>query len=364
MKNYLALVFCLLISYAGFSTSKTDFKLGDPNIESIHAMTFGPGGVLFIGDSKGAAIIALNTGDLEESEAVAVNIENIDEMIAMALGTEKDQIIIQDMAVNPISKKIYFGIHLVDGTPVLLSYGTNLEGINIKEISHSKISIPNSVAIEAEDSRGRPLRKWTVSDIGYHDGHVLLSGLTNHEFASTLTQIPFPFQEHQSQQASLEIYHAAHGQYETHSPIKTFTTAIINYEPHIIASYTCTPLVVFPISDLKKGKHTKGRTVAELGNRNTPLDMITLSKDGKQYLLMSNSSRAVMKIKFDDISRFSSSLTEPVNENSGVAGINFLSLPMTNVQQMDKLDENHVVSIQRKANGQLDLNTHSINRLL
>jgi len=366
MKTICTFILSLIIFTFSAATSMGDphFKLGDPGIQSIHAMTFNPEGILFIGDSKGAAIIALNIEDEPSAEVGDINIENIDELIALSLGTEINQVVIQDMAINPVSKNIYLGVHLVDGTPALLKYGDKIEGVNIQQIKHSKISIPNAVALDAEDRRGRPLRKWTVSDIGYYDGYILISGLTNHEFASTLTQIPYPFERDGSDQASLEIFHAAHGQYETHSPIKTFTTAMVNDAPHVIASYTCTPLVVFPLSDLKPGKHSTGRTIAELGNRNTPLDMITLTKDGESYLLMSNSSRAVMKIKFDDINQFSSTLTDPVNENSGVAGIDFLSLPMTNVQQMDKLDDTRVVMIQRKANGQLDLNTHGINRLL
>ena len=42
-----------------------------------------------------------------------------------------------------------------------------------------------------------------------------------------------------------------------------------------------------------------GTTIAELGNRNRPLDMIVYKKDGKEFLLMSNNSRGVMKIPTD-----------------------------------------------------------------
>ena len=52
----------------------------------------------------------------------------------------------------------------------------------------------------------------------------------------------------------------------------------------------------FPVSELKAGAQVKGTTIAELGNRNRPLDMIVYQKDGKDYLLLANSSRGVMKI--------------------------------------------------------------------
>ena len=70
----------------------------------------------------------------------------------------------------------------------------------------------------------------------------------------------------------------------------------IGNEPYMLAAYTCTPLVKVPVSELKAGAHIKGTTIAELGNHNQPLDMIVYQKDGKDYLLMTNSSRGVMKI--------------------------------------------------------------------
>ena len=115
----------------------------------------------------------------------------------------------------------------------------------------------------------------------------MLSGISNQEFSSTFRVIPFPFTDKQ-QQSSLEIYHAAHGRYETNSPIRTFTTATINNKKYLVASYTCTPLVLFPMDELQPGKHVKGRTVGEFGAGNSPIDMITvtrrrqhLSGDGK-----------------------------------------------------------------------------------
>ncbi len=47
----------------------------------------------------------------------------------------------------------------------------------------------------------------------------------------------------------------------------------------------------------------KGTTVAELGNRNRPLDMIAYKKDGKDFLLLTNSARGVMKVSTDDLER-------------------------------------------------------------
>ena len=61
--------------------------------------------------------------------------------------------------------------------------------------------------------------------------------------------------------------------------------------------------MTFPVTSLKAGEKVHGKTVAELGNRNVPLDMIVYEKDGKQYLLLSNSARGVMKISTDKIEK-------------------------------------------------------------
>ncbi len=75
----------------------------------------------------------------------------------------------------------------------------------------------------------------------------------------------------------------------------TFIPYTINNKRHVIASYTCTPLVRFPLESLT-GSKVVGTTIAELGNRNRPLDMILYTKGGREFLLMSNNSRGVMKI--------------------------------------------------------------------
>ncbi len=77
----------------------------------------------------------------------------------------------------------------------------------------------------------------------------------------------------------------------------------IGGKPNVLAAYTCTPLVKFPLSDLKPGSKVRGTTVAELGNHNRPLDMIVYSKGGKDYLLMANSRRGVMKVDVANIDK-------------------------------------------------------------
>jgi len=357
------LVSATMVANVGGEDLKSNFVTGDPEIHSVNAIAFGPEGILFIGDSKRAEIFALDTRDESPVSNVEINLENVGQKIASILGTTADAVVIQDMAVNPVSKNVYIAVHVNDGQPVLLRLkNQEFESISLNSASYSKTALTNAVKEGAVDGRGRDLRIWAISDLAYFDGKVMVSGLSNEEFGSTFRTIPFPFAETQVY-SSLEIYHAAHGQYETNSPIKTFLPYELNGKPHLVASYTCTPLVIFPLDAMEPGKHTKGKTVAELGNRNTPLDIVSYKKDQKSYLLLANSSRALMKIDPAEIESYQDYLTEPVEENSATAGVEFIALPYVQVQQMDKLSDDKVLLLQRMADGSLNLLTADSGRL-
>lgn len=329
---------------------------GTPEIKSINALTFGPNGVLFIGDGKSAAVFAVDTKDAAmDDKSAGVDIKNIDQKIAALLGTEVANITIQDIAVNPTSKNVYCAVQHSDGTPVLLKIeGDKMTPVSLKDVPFSTVALTNAPAEDAKDRRGASLRVASISDMGYADGKVMVSGLSNQEFGSTFRSIPFPFTNSQDQ-ASVEIYHAAHGKYETMAPIKTFTTTEIKGKKYLLASYTCTPLVLFPMDELKAGSHVKGRTVAEMGSGNSPLDMVIMKKGNESFLVMANSSRPVFKVRYKTLEDYQGSLTTPVEENFATAGVDFVSLPLTNVLQLDKLDETRMVMLQRRSNGSLDL---------
>lgn len=300
-----------------------------------------------------ATIFAVDTKDAKTNQkAAAVNMENIHEKIAAALGTMKENVTITDIAVNPMSKKVYIAVQHSSGSPAILKIDNEkIMSLPLKDIKSSQIALNDVVEQDAKDQRGRPLRVSTITDIGFHNGKVLVSGLSNKEFGSTLRSIPFPFTNKQDQ-TSLEIYHTAHGRYETAAPIKTFTTGKINGKDYLIASYTCTPLVLFPLDELKPGSHVKGRTVAEMGSGNTPLDMITVKKGSESFLMMANTSKPLARLNIKSIEAFEGTLTEKV---SGTAGAGFDQLSLKDVLQLDRLDNDHVVMIQKKSNGNIDL---------
>jgi len=135
----------------------------------------------------------------------------------------------------------------------------------------------------------------------------LIAGLSNEEFSSKLRRIPFPFSDEVTG-SNLEIFHVSHGKWETAAPIRAF----VPYDGgrSILASYTCTPVVHFPLADLAPGAKAVGRTVAELGAMNQPLDMVSFAQDGEEHLLVANSSHGLVKIACRDIDS-QVPLTEP-----------------------------------------------------
>ena len=54
----------------------------------------------------------------------------------------------------------------------------------------------------------------------------------------------------------------------------------INGQSTLLASYTCTPLVTIPTTEIKAGATIKGKTIAELGYGNTPIDMLVVNTQG------------------------------------------------------------------------------------
>src|SRR5262245_60279050 len=83
-------------------------KKGKPDLKSAGPLTFGPEGILFVGDTKGAALFAIDTGDAPAAAAKrSVQVKDVAGKIAALLGTESRQIMINDLAVNPRSGNVF-----------------------------------------------------------------------------------------------------------------------------------------------------------------------------------------------------------------------------------------------------------------
>jgi hypothetical protein len=324
-------------------------KVGTPELKSAGPATFAPQGILLVGDTAGAMIFAIATGDTASgSPAQALNVEKIDEKIASLLGTTPQEIVINDLAVNPETQSTFLTVSRgkgPDAKPVILRVDSSgkLGEFSLKDVKYSQAPLPNAPKAE---SRGR---QDVTTDLQFAGGQIIVAGLSNEEFGSQLRVIPFPFAE-VGNGASVEIWHTAHGLFETKSPVRTFAVFDVGGQPNVLAAYTCTPLVKFPLSDLKPGSKVKGTTIAELGNRNRPLDMIVYQKDGKDYLLMANSARGVMKVNVENIDK-TQGLTASV-KGGGTAGLPYETIKdLQGVVQLDRLDKDHALLLVQAENG-------------
>ncbi|HEY2784612.1 MAG TPA: hypothetical protein VGJ05_06505 [Fimbriiglobus sp.] len=333
MKKLLLIAALALAASPAYAAAPTEgMAKGTPALKSVSALAFGPGGVLFVGDPQAATIFAIDTADTKEAGKGDVLVEKLDEKIASMLGIEKANLSVTDVKVNPASGNIYLSVSRGrgnDAIPVLLKLDRTgaMSEFSTKDVMYSGVKLPNP-------TQGRQ-RQMAITGMAYVDGKLVVAGLSNEDFASTLRTIPFPFKE-ADKGTGIQIFHGNHGRLETNAPVRTFTPYNVNGTEYLLAAYTCTPLVQIPISDLKPGAKVKGKTIAELGNRNNPLDMFVYQKDGKDYLLMANSVRGVMKIPTEGITS-AASITARVGGEK--AGLGFETIKeLHGVVHLDKLD--------------------------
>jgi hypothetical protein len=334
---------------------------GHPNLKSAGALTFGPDGILIIGDAKAATVFAVATGDTKgDPSAVKLNVSGLNVKVAKAFDTAVQDIQINDLAVNPASGRVYLSVTKGSGDDAAAAIARvhldgSVEAVSLESVKFSKAILadaPVDGIVQRGRRRSNP-RDDSITDLAYVDGKVIVSGLSNSTAPSSIREIAFPFVETDSG-SSVEIFHGAHGGYEAGSAIRTFVPFNINGEPALLAGYVCTPLVKFPLSSLKPGSKTRGTTIAELGNQNRPLDMIVYEKGGSTFLLMANDRRGVMKISTDDIAR-KEGITERIADTAGQSYEKIGELE--GVVQLDKLNETSAVILVQADGGVQNLQT-------
>jgi hypothetical protein len=322
------------------------------SLESIGPLAFGPEGVLFAADPQGAAIYALNLSSLPKAKAAGTKaVPNVDQKIAALLGTDAASITVTDLAVDPKSQETYVAIMRGQGAsaaPALVRIDGDgeLSSIPFDKVSYTRAALPNAPVANPGDRRNP--RPQSVTDMAFVDGRLIVTGLSNEEFASKLRSVAYPFSAVPAG-TSVEIYHGNHGQLETRSPIFAFVPYKIGSTPHLIAGYLCTPLVKFPMSAIDSTQKVVGTTIAELGNRNRPIDMVVYNKGGQDYLLMSNTSRGVMKIPTADFGSAPGITSRVDTEKAGIAYETIADL--AGVEQLDLLGKNTIVLIKSSATG-------------
>ncbi len=301
---------------AASETPAAQSRVSGP-LQSSGVLTFGPGNVLFVGDITGAKIhaFALRETDLTSQTGVELgNFHNfegrdqvvgLDQKLAALFGTTINKIVVNDIAVHQPTQQVFLSVERgrgIDAIPAIVKVNHGkLEVLELDSVPHSEMSIPNepdSKAMLEFDQQ----RMYAITDVKYYNGEILVSGITNQRFASTLHRIPYPFNSSIAT-CTVEIWHPVHGEFETRAPIIRHLIRELNGEPYLFAVYGCTPLVRFPLSTLKDGAHVHGDVIGELGYGANPLDMLTFTSpaDSKDYLLVTIDTRSASQIAVSEL---------------------------------------------------------------
>lgn len=334
-----------MVSYTLFALAAMAGGLAAAQLESAEALAFGPAGILFVGDSEAGAVIALDTGDRGLSAVgPGPSVQGIDQKAAALLGIRPSELRFHDVKVNPLSKNIYLAVSRgrgPDAIPVILrvdAAGT-LSVLEHAKLPGTRVELPGLPGSPV--ARRRTSRAMVISDLQYSDGRLIVAGLSNENFSSTLRVVPYPFAK-ADRGASIEIYHTSHFAYETNSPVRTMVPYSHGGEQFLLAAYTCTPLVKLRLADLQDGAHITGDTLAELGRHNSPIDMIQYQRGGQDFLLVANTSNGVQRLSLSGFDTF-----EAVNQDGGddtqipiqrVAGLK-------SVVQLDAYDETRALAM-------------------
>ncbi len=284
---------------------------------SVGALTFSPDGVLFLGDNKLGAVFAFETDRGQAPASLDPFLfESIDEKIAATLGVPVKSLVMNGMAVHPVTREPYVAVSVRNGDrlePAVVSVSLDGE-VEPFDLSSSKVTVhqlsdvpdedktfqsragtfPMPPAAYFEEKARTPLRSMTIVDLKFHAGDVFVAGVSNQEFSSTLRRIPYPFTGAETE-TQVEIYHLAHGAYETRAPIRTMQFATIDGADTLIAAYACSPLVTIPVSELQHGVKVRGKTIGDMGN-GQPISMVAYRDGDGDKLFITNLSRGPMVV--------------------------------------------------------------------
>ncbi len=347
----LAAIVVVVLSAASAPAARVGSAIAaGPSLASIGPLSFGPDGTLYAADTQAATIFALDLGaQATGTTAGAMAVDSFDQKVAALLGTAAAEIRITDLAVHPRTRNAFVAVMRGQGAAaqaalVRVDGAGKLALVTMDTVKFTSVALPNPVAAA---TTGRSNRAQAITDMAYLDGRLFVAGLSNEEFASKFWALPYPFAAANTG-TSVEIFHGSHGALETRSPILTFVPQSVAGKPTLIAGYTCTPLVRFPVSDLAPGAKVMGTTIAELGAGNRPIDMVVYKKDGKEFLLMANSSRGVMKIPTAEFGT-AAAITTKVPDKTGIQYETIAA--MAGVEQLDLLNATTSIVLTRTPAG-------------
>ncbi|MEL7042963.1 MAG: hypothetical protein AAGL90_15695 [Pseudomonadota bacterium] len=352
------------------ATTETDMKLAaGPELSELE---FGPDNTLFAASNETESVYAFQLRDSNVGKApdqpIPFNLETLGTDLSQFFDVQPLDITYNDLAVHPISTEAYLSVAVRMGTedfPALIRIdqtGT-LSIINTGELDYETIELADPANEDIVFWREIPAASLTVTDLEFSDGKLLVAGLSTGEFASTLRIIDFPFAEKVSS-SSIEMFHTAHNQNETRAPIRAMTVATINGERTLIAAYTCTPLVTIPTASLQDGEHVFGKTIAELGYGNVPIEVLSIStmnmqtQQPEEFVLVINREMSANLIRMEDLAAAAAApgITTAFKGLGDTMGVDNTRHPLSGVIQADVQDAQFILMLKRNIDsGEVEL---------
>jgi hypothetical protein len=351
------------------------------------ALTFAPDGTLFVGDNISSAVFAYKTDQAQperlDPNAPPLEVDSVDKRIASIVHSAIGHVEINGMAVHPTSREIYLSVsrHSSGGvTPAIVKVSPTgtIHEFNLNTPARSEFRIKDAPTPDQHfaDRAGQwpvpspeqyhekaatPMRSMTIVDMKFHNGELYIAGISNEEFASTLRRVPYPFTDKISE-TKIKIYHDAHAQWETRAPIRAMTFANVDGKDTLIAGYTCSPLVLIPVEDLKNGAQVEGHVIGDMGN-GQPISMFIVKYNGGESLFVTNAAHdpriiPIASLQHAKVITEADSNHKPILDTTGLPegvvgnAVMFVGSSL----HADVLDDKFIVSLTRNANsGNLNL---------
>ncbi|WP_229258356.1 hypothetical protein [Duganella rivi] len=334
-----------------------------PAIQSATKLAFADANTLFVADWKGARIYALPVTAPAKTAGKPYNLKDVQGPVAKALGVQPSALRFEDLAVQPGSEVAYVSVTVQGAkgkaSPAIVSIDAagKVQRVDLGKAA-SSAAITDAPAADRNFWRDVPQQTLTVTDMRFYQNKLYVAGLSNRNFASTLRVYDYPFSG-KAQATTIEMYHPVHNQVETRAPIRSMTVMTIGGEPSLVAAYTCTPLVVIPLKDLKDGAHIAAKTVGEMGWGSAPNGLVSFKQGDSEYALLVNSSRSADLLTAAELNAGAAApgLNTPIEVPAKpYSGVKALMTPMSAVMRLDNLNEQQLLALRREdASGQMQL---------